>query len=423
MKENFLHFLWRYRRFDAQNLTTTDGSPLEILHPGEPNSDAGPDFFNARIRLGGTEWAGNVELHVRASEWLAHGHDSDAAYSNVVLHVVFEEDKRLVRPSGEALPCLVLRERIPPRILENWQRLENERAWVPCAASFMQVPDIVRLNWLDRLLVERLEQKTEVIAAALAETKNHWEEVFYHSLARNFGLKVNAQPFEMLARSLPASVLAKHKSSLFQIEALLFGQAGFLGENFADEYPAGLAKEHRFLRQKFDLQALEKSAWKFLRLRPANFPTVRLAQFAGLVHRSAHLFSKILAAQSARELEHLFDCPASEYWQSHFQFDKKSGKRGVCSPGRDFVNLLIINTVVPFLFFYGKTKNLPDVRDRALRLLEELPAEENSIVAGWAELGFRARNAYQSQGLLQLKNRYCDGRRCLDCAVGNSILR
>lgn len=423
MHEKFLHFLWRWRRFDLQHLATTDGQPLEIVHPGQPNTDAGPDFFNARVRIGDTEWAGNVEMHLRASEWLAHRHDSDPAYDNVVLHVVLDEDQRILRTSGERLPCLTLRDRIPAKILENYLRLEHERAWVPCAQSFAHVPDIVRLNWLDRLLVERLEQKTASIAAALAQTENHWEEVFYRSLARNFGLKVNAQPFEMLALALPLGTLAKHKSNLLQVEALLFGQAGFLDEIFADEYPNALAKEYKFLRQKFDLQPLAPGQWKFLRLRPANFPTLRLAQFAGLIHRSAHLFSKILEAKNVRELEHLFDAPVSDYWQTHYQFDRPTARRGDRSPGRDFVHLLVVNTVVSFLFHYGAAKNLPEFRERALRLLEELPPESNTIVDGWAALGLRAKNAYQTQALLELKGKYCDARRCLECAVGNAVLR
>jgi Protein of unknown function (DUF2851) len=231
MKEDFLHFLWRWRRFNAQTLITTEGQALDILHPGTPNQHAGPDFFNARLRIAETEWAGNVEMHLKASEWLAHGHDRDPAYDNVLLHVVWEEDQPIRRPNGERIPCLELKARIQPRLLDIYQRLEHERAWVPCEAFYAQTPDIVRLNWLDRLLVERLEQKTEAIAVQLALTENHWEEAFYRSLARNFGLKINAEPFDALARSLPLSILAKHKNNLVQVEALLFGQAGFFRRN------------------------------------------------------------------------------------------------------------------------------------------------------------------------------------------------
>jgi Protein of unknown function (DUF2851) len=266
MRESFLHFLWRWRRFDHQNLYTTQGESLEIQYPGEWNTHAGPDFFNARIRLGETIWAGNVEIHLQASEWLAHSHDSDRAYDNVILHVVLEEDQPVLRTTGERIPCLELKGRIPGRILETYQRLEHERAWIPCQNFFSQTPDIVRLNWLDRLLVERLEQKTAAIEAMLERTGNHWEESFYRLLARNFGLKVNAEPFEALARSLPLTIISRHKNNPWQVEALLFGQAGLLEQPMQEDYPNALAREYRFLRHKYQLMPLSAEQWKFLRL-------------------------------------------------------------------------------------------------------------------------------------------------------------
>ena len=422
MREDFLHFLWRWRRFDARNLATSDGQALEILHPGEPNLHAGPDFFNARVRLGGTLWAGNVEIHLNASDWLAHRHDTDPAYDNVVLHVVLDEDQRLRRPNGEPLPCLALRERIPPQLLEKYFRLEHERAWVPCEKTFGAVPEIVRLNWLDRLLVERLEQKTESIARVVEATGHNWEETFYRVLARSFGLKVNMEPFEALARSLPLRLLAKHKDQLFQLEALLFGQAGLLAEQFEDDYPRALAKEYQFLRHKYGLQPLAAGQWKFFRLRPAGFPTIRLAQFAAVVYRSAHLFSQILETGSTAETEQLFSAEISEYWRAHFRFDK-TAVRQPKPPGREFVHLLLINTVAPFLFHYGRAKGQPELQDRALQLLENLPPEANTVVDGWAKRGQRAANASQTQALLHLKSHYCDEKRCLECAIGNAILR
>lgn len=422
MRESFLHFLWRSRRFNAQNLLSTENHPIEILHIGEHNTHAGPDFFNARLRIAQTLWAGNVEMHLRSSEWLAHGHSKDPAYDNVVLHVVLEDDQPVFRPNGERIPCLELRGRIPPKLLENYQRLEHEQAWIPCQHFFRNVPEVLRLNWLDRLLVERLEQKTAAVAEALQATGNHWEEAFYRSLAHSFGLKVNAEPFEALARSLPSLILAKHKSSLLQLEALLFGQAGFLQEKHLDDWPKELQREYRHLAHKYGLVPLAASQWKFLRLRPASFPTLRLAQFAALVHQSAHLFSKTLEAQNLRELENLFELRPGDYWNEHFQFDKLSAKRD--KPlGRDFVHRLVINTIVPFLFHYGKTKGLEDPQKRAVALLEELPPETNTIVEGWEVLGLKARHAFQAQALLQLKTRYCDEKRCLECAVGAAILK
>jgi hypothetical protein len=422
MREAFLHFLWRWRRFEAQNLLTTEGQTLEIIQLGTWNQHAGPDFFDARLRVGDTLWAGNVEIHVRSSEWLAHRHDQDAAYDNVVLHIVLEEDQPIFRKNGERIACLELKKRIPPRILEYWEQLEQERAWIPCQTFYPQVPHIVQLNWLDRLLVERLEQKTEAIAAILNQTQRHWEEAFYRLLARNFGLKVNAEPFETLARSLPMLALAKHKSNLMQVEALVFGQAGLLEGDFKESSPLAMQREYRHLRQKFGLIPMEAAQWKFLRLRPANFPTVRLAQFAALVHRSAHLFSKILEHGTVRELEHLFEIEPSEYWLTHFQLDQPSVRRSK-RPGRDFVHLIIINTIVPFLFHYGRENGREELQKRALRLLEELPPESNAIVDGWAALGQKARHAYQTQSLIHLKTRYCDARRCLECGIGNAILK
>lgn len=423
MHESFLHFLWRWRRFNAQQLLSTEGQPIEILQPGEHNHHAGPDFFNARLRIGDTTWAGNVEIHLRASEWLAHRHSDDRAYDNVVLHVVLEEDQPVLRANGERIACLELRHRIPPKIWETYQRLEHEQAWIPCESFFPNTPDIVRLNWLDRVLVERLEQKTAAVAEMLAATGNHWEEAFYRVLARNFGLKVNAEPFEALARSLRLITLAKHKSSLVQVEALLFGQAGLLDEKFTDAHPLELQREYRHLAHKYALVPLAASQWKFLRLRPANFPTVRIAQFAALVHQSAHLFSKILEANTLRELENLFEVQPGGYWRDHFQFDKPSVRR-TKSLGRDFVHLLVINTIVPFLFFYGKEKSREELQKRAIRLLEELPPESNALVDGWtALLRSPARNAYQTQALIHLKTRYCDAKRCLECGVGNAILK
>ncbi len=422
MRESFLHFLWRTRRFDAQNLRTTENQPIEIQIVGEQNTHAGPDFFNARLRIADTIWAGNVEMHLQSSEWIAHKHSDDPAYDNVVLHVVFEEDLPILRTTGERIPCLELKGRIPPKLLENYQRLEHEQAWIPCQHFFRQVPEIVRLNWLDRLLVERLELKTTAIAEALKDTENHWEEAFYRLLARNFGLKVNAEPFEALARSLPLLTLAKHKTSLLQVEALLFGQAGFLKEPHRDEWPNELTREYRHLAHKYGLESLPQSQWKFLRLRPANFPTVRLAQFAALVHQSAHLFSKILETKNLRELENHFNVQLSPYWRDHFQFDKPSIKREK-TLGRDFVHLIVINTIVPFLFHYGKIRDLDEPQKRALTLLEELPPEANNIVDGWVALGVPARHAFQTQALIHLKTRYCDQKRCLECAVGNAILK
>lgn len=423
MKESFLHFLWRWRRFDASDLYTTTGEPLEIVHPGEPNDHAGPDFFNARLRVGDTLWAGNVEMHVQSSEWLAHGHNQDEAYKTVILHVVWKDDQLILRPDGTPLPCLALAGRVPLHVLQTYERLMEEQAWIPCASFFPAVPSIIRLNWLDRLLVERMEQKTAAIAQLLEESENHWESVFYRSLARNYGLKVNAEPFEALARSLPLQILGRHKNSMLQTEALLFGQAGMLeGEDFEEEYPRLLVQEYAHLKRKYNLIPLERRYWKFARLRPANFPTIRIAQFAALIYQSVHLFSKILETTEVRDIFNFFETAPDPYWQTHYQLDKPSAKREK-TPGRDFTELLIINTIAPFLFHYGKVKGEEIFQKRAFHFLEQLPAEENSIVEGWKTVGLVCKNAYQSQSAIHLKTRYCDPKRCLSCSIGNSILK
>jgi hypothetical protein len=422
MREDFLHYLWRHRRFDLRDLRTTDDRPLEILHPGEPNSHAGPDFFNARIRIGDTLWAGNIELHVRASDWRVHAHSNDPAYDNVILHVVYEPDTDIPGRDGRPLPCLSLQRRIPPKLLESYQRLLREIQWIPCQSSVRAVPALLRNNWLDRIYIERLEAQVRDVQALLLQAEQHWEEAFYRRLAWSFGLTVNSEPFLALACGLPLRILARRRSDLLQIEALVFGQAGFLEGSFQDAYPAALAREYRFLRQKYQLEPLSEAQWKFLRLRPANFPTVRLAQFAALLHHATQWFAAVLDEPDIRRLEQLFSVPVSAYWHTHYRFDRPSVARAKL-PGRDLLHAVFINTVAPMLFLYGRQKQLPALQDRAVRLLESLPPETNAILHEWETLGVPAAHAAHGQALLHLKRHYCDKRRCLECAIGNAVLR
>ncbi|MCB0519828.1 MAG: DUF2851 family protein [Lewinellaceae bacterium] len=422
MKEDLLHFLWRFRRFDHSALSTTEGEPVEILQPGTHNTHAGPDFSNARLKIGSTVWAGNVEMHLHSSGWLQHKHQDDRAYDNVILHVVLEEDQPVLRADGSRLPCLEMKNRIPPKLIGSYQKLLHNEHWIPCQHQFYEVPEMTRSLWLDRLLVERLEQKTAAILHTLQANKGNWEETFYQILARNFGLKINAEPFEMLAQSLPQNILAKHRDNLLQLEAFLFGQAGLLGQDFGEAYPNRLQSEFGFLQKKYALTPLNSAAWKFLRLHPANFPTIRLAQFARLVQQSAHLFSKILEVKSQADIESLFEVKLDGYWLTHYTFGNESPKKNK-SLGKDAVRLLTINTIVPFLFVYGSQQGNQDFKDLAISLLERLPAERNAIIMGWQRLGMEAKSAYQTQALLQLKNVYCDRKRCLECAVGGAILK
>jgi hypothetical protein len=423
IKEDFLQYLWRTKQLDFQSLETTKQEAIEILDFGEHNTNAGPDFLNAKIKIGETIWAGNVEVHVKASEWIRHNHQANDAYNNVILHVVYEEDAIIKRKTGELIPCLELRRRIPADLSNQYLRLIDNEDWIPCESQFHSVSDINKAFWLDRLLVERLEGRIGDLEDVLAANNNNWASSFYQRLARNFGAKINTQPFELLAKNTPILTLAKHKNDLFQLEALLFGQAGYLEVDFEEEYPNRLKKEYQFLQKKYDLQPFNVSMWKFMRLRPANFPTVRIAQFAALIHQSTHLFSKIIDAKKIEEVRSLFEnIEISEYWLTHYKFDKISRYR-TKKLGKSTIDLLIINTIIPFLFFYGRFKQLEDYEDKALLFLEKLAPESNSIIDNWKSLKMKPKSAYQTQALLELKRRYCDEKRCLECAIGNQIMK
>ncbi len=422
MKEDFLHYLWRMRKFDQSELKTTDGEPLTILKTGEHNKDAGPDFSNGRIRIGNILWAGNIEIHLKSSDWYLHKHQNDYAYNSVILHVVLDEDEPVFRKNGERIPCLEIKKHIPPKISKIYQRLKQNEHWIPCEHQFNHVPEITKNLWLDRLLVERLEHKIIDISRSLEMNKHNWEETFYQFLARGFGVKVNVEPFGQLAQSLPLKILTKHKTSLFQLEALLFGQAGMLSKEFEHEYPKRLKKEYSFLKKKYQLIPIQVESWKFMRMRPANFPTVRIAQFATLIYQSTYLFSKVLVAKNVKEVENMFEVKISNYWQAHYIFDKKSINRNK-SLGKSSIHLLIINTMIPFLFLYGKLNSKEVLKSKALDLLEELPAEKNTIITQWKKLGAMPGSAYQTQALLQLKKHYCDKKNCLNCSIGYALLK
>lgn len=421
MTEEFLQFVWEQRLFTAENLKTTGGESVEVIDPGRRNYDAGPDFFNARIKIGDTLWAGNVEIHVSASDWERHNHQADPAYDSIILHVVQHADLPLTRATGGEIPTLPLS--YPSHLLENYQKLLAAQTWIACQNQFHQVDHLALKIGFNRLLVERLQEKTGEIVQRLAENTYNWNETFYQFIARNFGFKTNALPFEMLAKSLPLSIPGKHKDHLFQLEALLFGQAGLLHQELlGDEYFLQLRSEYAFLLKKYGLKPMEGHLWKFLRLRPVNFPTIRLAQLAALLHRSSGLFSQLLETASLKEIRQLFDVEASEYWNSHYKFNYPS-KNSVKRLGETAVNTLVINTVIPFLFVYGDQHNKPHLKDRALEWLEQLPPENNSVIEKWKALGVQPVSAFETQALLQLKNRYCEAKKCLHCQVGSKLIK
>lgn len=422
MNEDFLQFVWHTRRFDQQQLTTTEGASVQVLNPGTWNKHDGPDFLDARIKIGETLWAGHVEMHTKASEWLRHNHQNDPAFDNVILHVVFEEDEPVRTSTGSRIPGLELKNRIPDKLWTRYLQWQHGQHWIPCQTMIDQVGDLHRSMWLDRLLVERLQAKTSQIGERLAANGNDWEETFYQFLARNFGLTANAGVFEELAVSIPQRILARHKDQLLQLEALLFGQSGLLHDAPEEEYTRQLRSEYEFLRKKYKLTPLPATRWKWGRLHPGNFPTVRLAQFARLVQQSAHLFSKILEVEEQADVEALFSVELDGYWKTHFTFGKPVEK-GPKRLGPDTIRLLTINSIAPFLFYYGSTMGEEVYKDKALHLLEQLPPEKNHLIKGWEALGWKAANAFETQALLHLKKNYCDQRQCLHCAIGAELLK
>jgi hypothetical protein len=420
MTEEFLQYIWKHRLFENDRLFSQNGEQVEVLHQGEPNSDAGPDFFNAKIRINGTLWAGNAEIHINSSDWIRHSHHTDKAYDNVILQAVFNNDAEVRRFNGEVIPTIELK--FDQKLLINYEALLRNQLWVPCQEEIRRVDPFLFGFWLNALTIERLERKSEFIIQVLSQNSNNWEESFYQHLMRSFGFKVNSGPFEMLAKCTPLNYLAKHKNNLHQIEALLFGQAGMLDQLIPeDDYYCALQKEYGFLQKKFNLKNIEMHLWKFLRLRPVNFPTIRIAQFATLVYQSTSLFSKILEAQSVEEVSEMFNLGTSSYWDNHYNFGKVSKTRKK-TLGIDAIHTVLINTVVPFLFVYGKQKDNQLFKDKAVAFLEAIPSESNSIVDGWKLLGIKAKTAFDTQALLQLKNEYCNPKRCLHCHVGGKVI-
>lgn len=416
MTEEFLYFIWSQRLF-SPNLLTTDKEPIEILDVGLRNNDSGPDFSNARIKIDGTLWAGNIEIHVKSSDWFKHNHQEDKNFQNIILHVVYQADTVL-----DGFPCLELKGHFDEALYFRYKNLLNLKDWVPCASQLKYVDDLLIYSTLDRLLIERLERKTNAIQNLLTENSHHWESAFYISLARNFGFNVNAEPFEALAKSINIETLAKHKSSILQLEALLFGQSGLLNKSLKEDYSQHLIYEYQYLKHKYNLVPLQGHQWKFMRMRPVNFPTIRIAQFAQLIYKSVHLLSKVVEKTKLEEIYDLFNLDVSDYWLNHYVFGKSS-KEIEKHFGRSSFDLIMINTIAPFVFVYGMHTGREDLAERAILWLNQIEAENNSIVKAWVKSGVRATNAAHSQALLTLRDSYCKEYRCLDCAIGNELVR
>lgn len=419
--EELLQFIWEQHLFHNESLNTVTGEEIAILDTGTRNRDAGPDFFNARVKIGDTLWAGNIEIHKNSSDWKKHAHQLDEAYANIILHVVVNHDRPVYRDTGEEIPTLKLP--VSGKLLDNYQQLMEAKTWIPCQDNFRLMDRLIMKIGFNRLMIERLEEKTGEIVSRLQQNRQDWNETFYQFLARSFGFKINSVPFELLARSLPMSVLGKHKDDLFQVEALLFGSSGLLHEVLlGDDYFLNLRKEYDFLAKKYHLKPMAAHLWKFLRLRPVNFPTIRIAQFASLIHLSSGLFSKITDSLSLAEVIQMFNVKASAYWNTHYKFSYPSVE-SVKHLGNESSENLIINTVIPFIFIYGEVTDKYFLKDRALEWLDKLTAENNAIIHHWMDLGVEAVSAFESQALLQLKNRYCERKRCLHCHIGTRLIR
>jgi hypothetical protein len=420
MNEALFQFIWQYSLYNPLGLYTPEGELVTVVASGRLNKDAGPDFLEAKVKIGNTLLVGNVELHIKSSDWLRHGHQNDAAYKHLILHVVYDND---IPEAADNTPVLVLKDHIPADVVARYGVLMGAPSQLACSGQHSQVREITKEGWLSRLLAERWEMKLSDWNVLLENSAEDWRNLLYWRMAANFGFKTNAVPFLMLAQSLPLNIPARHRESLTQIEALLFGQAGMLDDDFKDDYPRELQREYDYLKKKYKLKPIPSHLWKFLRMRPANFPTVRIAQFAALIHKSVHLFSQIIETHSVKELEPLLEVTASGYWDDHFQFDAAQKQRSPKALGKTSFENIIINTIAPIQFLYAAKQDTYQLQEKALQLLEAVPAEKNNVTRLWSDNGWKAANAAQSQALLQLYNNYCTAKRCLECTIGLNILR
>jgi hypothetical protein len=421
MHEDFLHFIWKYKLYTDFILFNANGSDIDILNQGKHNFDAGPDFLEAKIKNAEATWVGNIEVHIKSSDWYLHGHHLDKAYNNVILQVAKQHDKDIYSENGRLVPVLevMISESMEKKYLEF---LEN-KSWISCQNDISLVSGFKLKMWLGNVLIERLNKKAEYIVNLLKINKNSWEETFYQMLARSFGFKINAEPFEWLAKSIPLKYLSKHHSNLLQLEAFLFGQAGFLElDSISEKYYLDLRREYGFLKKKFKLKPIEKHLWKFLRLRPTNFPNIRIAQFAALIHKSKSLFSKILDSNELTEIRDFFKTKASSFWDTHYTFEKNADTKpkhlGVYS-----IDSILINTVLPVLFVYGQQTGNNIIQEKAINFFEEIKAERNKIINNWKQIGIQVPSSFYSQALIEQKKSYCDQVKCLTCGIGIEILK
>jgi hypothetical protein len=424
MREDFLHFVWQYQQFNTRSLTTTQGHPLTILRVGKLNSHAGPDFYEAHLIIDDVRWIGQVEIHLTTTDWVKHGHAGNLHYNNVILHVVFEETIKIYRTDGSEIPCLVLKDRIFPNLSMLFSQLITHKEKLPCSFHWPNVSPLVKRKWLETLTIERIEAKTAVLKDHYTLLNGDWEQLAFQRLAYNMGLIVNTEPFLQVARSIDFKKLQRLQN-LFQIEAILFGQASLLGEEeevLTDEYQIKLKDEYQFQKQKHDLTPIPKGQWRYMRMRPSGFPEKRMAALAGFIFQTEHLKSKIIALKNKSELFSFFDIRTSLYWKNHFRFGKMSAQTSAAA-GHDLIQRIAINFVIPFQFLFAEIYQLPNIKENAIDLLNELDVEDNLLIRDWKQIGIIPISAAESQSLIHLKNEYCDKRLCLSCAIGHAILR
>lgn len=421
MQEDLLHYIWNHKKFNFSQLKTTNMKNVTITSVGTYNKNTGPDFFNAQLKIGDQLWAGNVEIHVKSSDWYLHNHETDSNYDNVILHVVWEHDTDVFRKDNSKIPTLELKPYVSNDTINNYSKLfSKSQKWINCENDYSSVHKFTISNWLERLYFERLERKSEIIKQLLEDSKNDWEATLFCMLAKNFGLNINGDAFLSMVKSVEFSIIRKIYGNQINLESLFFGQAGLLENDVEDTYHLQLKKEYDFLRQKFKLSNKHIVPVQFFRLRPSNFPTIRLSQLASLYSKTQNLFSKIIEIQSMDDFYDLFSAETSPYWESHYTFGKgsKSSKKRV---PKSFINLIMINTVIPIKFSYAQYIGKP-IDEEIMNLVIQIPSEKNSIVEKFLKLKTISSSALESQAFIQLKNEYCDKNRCLQCAIGNEIL-
>lgn len=421
--EELLHFVWQFRLFNQLELYSTDDEQIKILQVGQSNEDAGPDFLFSQLTIDGREWRGHVEIHVDGGDWFAHGHHRDAAYNPVVLHVVYQNPVPVFRADGTPVPCLDLAPLIPVRMLDRYRDIRQNLHWIPCEKHLPYVGDLPKIQTLQRMAVARLEQRYVEVQELLDETMGDWEHVLFLLLCRSFGTKVNAQPFLQWGKLIDLTLIRKYGKDIFKIEAMVFGQAGFLNDVPKESYVKELADEYNYLKTIHGLKELKVFEWKFMRMRPHNFPTFRLAQLAALYRQTPYLFGEVMQCKEVTDFRHLLmGASPSPFWETHFVLGKTSPKH-TTGLSLSFIEHIAINALVPVLFSYGKHMGMERLQLRALAWLEQLRAEQNKITRKFDELSLSAASAADSQGLIQLKQDYCNQRKCLQCSIGLSLFK